>query len=97
MEIKSIAQAGTFESSDILILIEPSENGREIDFDSTVYLQFKNSVLDEINKILDKYEISSVRLVVKDKGALPCTIAARTETAVLRGIGLQKGTSYGTI
>jgi len=96
MEIKSIAQAGTFESSDILIMVEPAENGREIDIDSSVLIQYKDLLLGEINTVLDKYEISNIHLIAKDKGALSCTIAARTETAILRSIGLQKGTSYGT-
>jgi citrate lyase subunit gamma (acyl carrier protein) len=96
MEIKSIAQAGTFESSDILIMVEPARNGREIDIDSSVLIQYQDLLLKEINTVLDKYDIADIHLIAKDKGALSCTIVARTETAVLRSIGLQKGTGYGT-
>ncbi len=96
MRIMSTAQAGTFESSDILILVEPGENGRKVEIDSSVLSQYGDSVLEKISKILDKYQISDIHLIAKDKGALSCTIAARTETAIKRSIGAQKGTSYGT-
>ncbi|MCP4158340.1 MAG: citrate lyase acyl carrier protein [bacterium] len=96
MKIKLTAQAGTFESSDILILVQPGENGREIELDSTVLVQYEKSIKQEINSVLDKFEVSDIHLIAKDKGALNGTIAARVETAVLRGGGLQEGTIYET-
>ena len=80
------AQAGTFESSDILILIEPVEekSGRKIDVESDVNFQYGKDIRNEINKMLDKFKIEDIHLVVKDKGALSVTIAARLETAILR-------------
>jgi citrate lyase subunit gamma (acyl carrier protein) len=93
MNITKNAQAGTFESSDILILVEPADD-RNIELDSTVLLQYKEDILAKINEVLDQFDVSGIRLIAKDKGALNGTIAARVETAILRGAGMQKGTSY---
>ncbi|MCP4215518.1 MAG: citrate lyase acyl carrier protein [bacterium] len=96
MKIKTTAQAGTFESSDILVLVEPNEDGRNIEIDSTVLLQYEDTIRRRIENVLDKHDISNIHLIAKDKGALNATIFARVETAVLRGAGLQEGTSYAT-
>lgn len=94
MELKQSAQAGTLESSDIMILIEPAEKstGRNIELDSPVMLQYGKSIREEINKVLDKYNIEDVHVIAKDKGALSSTIAARVETAVKRAAQVQEGT-----
>jgi len=96
MKPKFKAQAGTFESSDILILIEPTETDSEriIELDSSVKFQFGNDIRKEIEKQLDKYEIHGVRLIAKDKGALSATIAARVETAIKRSLNIQEGTEF---
>jgi citrate lyase subunit gamma (acyl carrier protein) len=88
------AQAGTFESSDIMILVEPlaQENDNIIELSSSVSKQFKNQIIKDINTILDKYSITSARIIAKDKGALSPTIQARVETAILRALDKQKGT-----
>jgi len=94
MKPKYSAQAGTFESSDIMILIEPAQenSGRVIELNSTVMLQYGDNLKEEINKVLDAYELTDMRMIVKDKGALAATISARVETAVKRSLGLQEGT-----
>ncbi|MCT4615863.1 MAG: citrate lyase acyl carrier protein [Marinifilaceae bacterium] len=90
---KNKAQAGTFESGDIMILLEPiEENRNEIDLSSNVLLQFEDDIRNVINTVLDKYEITNVRVIAKDKGALTPTIEARVETAVKRSLGIQEGT-----
>lgn len=88
------AQAGTFESSDIMILIEPLNEGEKniIELSSSVGKQFKNQILNDINEILNSFKISGARIIAKDKGALQPTIRARVETAVLRSLDKQKGT-----
>ena len=94
MEVKKRAQAGSFESSDILVIIEPVEakSGRIIEMDSTVKLQFGDSIMNEINRVLDQYEIKDVKLIAQDKGALHPTICARVETALKRSLGIEEGT-----
>jgi citrate lyase subunit gamma (acyl carrier protein) len=94
MTPKFKAQAGTFESSDIMVLIEPvaEETGRQIDVSSTVMLQFENDIKNSINQVLDELNISDIHLIAKDKGALTPTIKARVEAAVKRSLGIQEGT-----
>ena len=50
MTPKFKAQAGTFESSDIMVLIEPveKETGRKVDISSTVMLQFEEDIKSTI-------------------------------------------------
>lgn len=88
------AQAGTFESSDIMILIEPVEkkSGRKVDISSTVMLQFEDDIKSTINEVLDELKIQDLHLIAKDKGALTHTIRARVETAIKRSLGIQEGT-----
>lgn len=94
MTPKFKAQAGTFESSDIMVLIEPvnEEAGRQIDISSTVMLQFEDDIKTTINQVLDELDIQDVHLIAKDKGALTPTIKARVEAAVKRSLGIQEGT-----
>ena len=88
------AQAGTFESSDIIILVEPvpEKTGRKLEISSSVMLQYGEMLTNLINKVLDKYKINDIHLVAKDKGALEPTIIARLETAIERALNQQKGT-----
>ncbi|MGQ1909789.1 citrate lyase acyl carrier protein [Marinifilum sp. RC60d5] len=94
MTPKLKAQAGTFESSDIMILIEPvkKDAGRRVDISSTVMLQFEEDIKSTVNKVLDDLDIKDVHLIAKDKGALTPTIKARVETAIKRSLGIQEGT-----
>lgn len=94
MTPKLKAQAGTFESSDIMILIEPVEkdSGRKVDISSTVMLQFEEDIKKTITEVLDELDIKDLHLIAKDKGALTQTIKARVETAIKRSLGIQEGT-----
>lgn len=94
MTPKLKAQAGTFESSDIMILIEPVEkdSGRKVDISSTVMLQFEDDIKKTISDVLDELQIKDLHLIAKDKGALTQTIKARVETAIKRSLGIQEGT-----
>ena len=70
MTPKLKAQAGTFESSDIMILIEPVEagTGRQVDISSTVMLQFENDIKETVDQVLNDLDIEDVHLIAKDKG-----------------------------
>jgi citrate lyase subunit gamma (acyl carrier protein) len=82
MKPKISAQSGTFESSDVIFLIEPlPENaGRKIELNSTVFHQYGES----FHKIV--VEMTDIHLIAKDKGALEPTIKARLETAIRRSM-----------
>jgi len=94
MQPKHKAQAGTFESSDMMVLIEPKEQdgANKIELSSNVSKQFGRQIELLITKVLNQYEITGAHVIAKDKGALDPTIEARVETAVKRSLDLQKGT-----
>lgn len=84
-EIKKQAVAGTLESSDLQILITANAgNGIEIDLQSSVEKQYGKRIRSVIHNTLENMGIKDAKLVVVDKGALDCTIIARTVAAVHR-------------
>ena len=85
--IKQYATAGTLESSDVLVTVEPCEAGLEIEIDSVVQKQFGAQILKAVEEVLHEQLIEQGRLSVVDRGALDCVIRARVETAALRGKG----------
>ena len=88
MKIKNAALAGTMESSDIMITLEPSkEKGLVIELDSTVEKQFGRKIRRVIGDTLLEVGVDSARVVAVDKGALDCVIRARVKTAAYRAGG----------
>jgi citrate lyase subunit gamma (acyl carrier protein) len=94
MKPKIAAQSGTFESSDVIFLIEPrpDNSGRKLEISSTVMQQFGDNFNRIVAEMLDQYDMTDVHLIAKDKGALEPTIKARLETAIKRSLGEQEGT-----
>ncbi|MCE1199712.1 MAG: citrate lyase acyl carrier protein [Marinilabiliales bacterium] len=94
MKPKTAAQSGTFESSDVIVLIEPLPDGagRQLEISSTVMQQYGVFFRQTVEEMLDLYEMTDIHLIAKDKGALEPTIRARIETAIMRSMGKQEGT-----
>ena len=88
-EIIKAACAGTMESSDAYVEIEPAADGIELNLESAVEAQFGDSIRASANEVLSEYGIKNAVLRIRDQGALDCVIRARVETAVRRGIELQ--------
>ncbi|MBQ1256042.1 MAG: citrate lyase acyl carrier protein [Clostridia bacterium] len=86
MKITKSAAAGSMESNDAMILIEPGEGEVEIAIESVVMRQFGHQIESAVKSVLDEYEIDDARVWVRDKGAVECTLKARTETAILRAV-----------
>lgn len=85
MEIKKVSMAGTLESSDIQVRIEPKEEvGIEIELKSSVEKQFGKLIRNVIKETLEKLEVKSAKVIATDKGALDCTIKARVQCAAFR-------------
>ncbi len=84
MDIMRCASAGTMESSDAYVEIEPSESGLTIELESIVEKQFGNAIRTAVSDVLDEFQIKNARLRITDRGALECVIRARVETAILR-------------
>lgn len=85
MEIKQSASAGTTESSDILITIDKNQsNDIQINLESSVEKQFGRQIRAKIQTTLEKLDVTNAKIKAIDKGALDCTIEARTIAAVYR-------------
>ena len=86
MEIVKNASAGTMESSDVYVEIEPSST-LEIQLESVVLEQFGADIRAVVREVLDDCGVTKANVRVIDRGALDCVIRARVETAVIRGKG----------
>lgn len=85
MEIKKLATAGTMESSDAYVEIEPGNGGIQVTLESVVAQQFGDSIRGVVMEVLQEQQVDSANVRVVDRGALECVLRARVETAVLRG------------
>lgn len=98
MKLVESAISGTMESSDVMITIRPiKENGIKIDLQSTVEKQFGRQIRTVIEETIKSLGIHDADVIVVDKGALDCTIRARTMTAVYRACGEENYTWKQTI
>jgi citrate lyase subunit gamma (acyl carrier protein) len=87
MDIVSSSIAGTLESSDVMITLEPGGPGITIDLQSVVEKQFGEEIRRAILETLSELSVEHAKISAVDKGALDCTIRARTRTAVYRASG----------
>ena len=85
MEILKRASAGTMESSDADVEIEPGKDGIDITLESVVLGQFGDAIDRTVRQVLDELQVTDAKVRVIDRGALECVLRARVETAVLRG------------
>ena len=85
MDIVKSASAGTMESSDVYVEIEPGCNGVQVELESVVKLQFGDAIEAAVRDVLAEQGAECANVRVVDRGALECVIRARVETAVLRG------------
>ena len=86
MEIVKLAVAGTMESSDAYVEIEPAAS-LDIQLESVVQEQFGDEICRVVREVLEEGGITAANVRVVDRGALECVIRARVETAILRGKG----------
>ena len=86
MELKKAAMAGTVESSDAQITVEPGTNGIELNIESSVIQQYGRQIKAVVLETLKKLDVKNAKVSVVDKGALDCTLKARVEGAVFRSI-----------
>ena len=85
MQIKRTGVAGTVESSDIIVRIEPRDaGGVELTLTSSVMQQFGKQIEAVIRETLSELGVTTARVEAVDKGALDCTVRARTAAAAYR-------------
>ena len=87
MKLTKPAVAGTLESSDAQVTVEPGPEGIELSIQSSVLNQYGKQIRATVLETLERLEITSAKVAVVDKGALDCTLKARVECAVFRGCG----------
>ena len=85
MKLITTDNAGTMESNDIMITVEPSdEGGVQVDLTSSVYQQFGKQIIAVIRETAADYGVENALITAVDKGALDCTVRARVATALTR-------------
>ena len=85
MNIVKNASAGTLESSDVYVEIEPANGKLSIQLESVVQAQFGDAILAVTNEVLRENDVKSANVRITDRGALECVLRARLETALHRG------------
>ncbi len=83
MDITKRATAGTMQSSDLMVQVEPAER-LDIRIESTVKKQFEHLIRQRIEAVLARHAVTRAVVTVSDRGALDYAIEARLETALRR-------------
>ena len=86
MIILKKGQAGTMQSSDLMVIVEPASE-LTIEIESTVKKQFEHLIRAKLEQVLEKFGVESGRISVSDRGALDYAIEARLEAALQRAGG----------
>ena len=85
MKLITTGNAGTMESNDIMITVEPSdEGGVQVELTSSVYQQFGKQIIAVIRETDADYGVENALFTAVDQGALDCTVRARVATALTR-------------
>lgn len=88
MELQSKGIAGTMESGDIMVTIEPQNaGGIEIELSSSVMQQYGKQIKKVIHETLEGLGVANAAVTAVDKGALDCTVRARVSAAAYRAAG----------
>ena len=97
MEIIKSAVAGTLESSDCMVTIEPSKGGIKLELESAVIRQYGKRIREVALETLERLDVKDARVSIVDKGALDCTIKARIECAAARASEFEDKIDWGGV
>ena len=97
MKIEKPAIAGTLESSDCMVTVEPGNGTITMNLESAVMNQFGEQIQKVVKETLERLEVNDVNIRIVDKGPLDCTIKARVECAVYRSVGQKKNLPWGGV
>ena len=86
--ILKAASAGTMESSDAYVEVEPGK-GLDIHVESVVAQQFGEAIEAAVRDVLQEQQVENAVVRVVDRGALDCVLRARVEAALLRAMEAQ--------
>jgi citrate lyase subunit gamma (acyl carrier protein) len=83
MNITTKSTAGTMQSSDVVVTVEPADR-LEIQIESTVKRQFEHLIRAQVERTLARHGVTRAIVRVSDRGALDYAIDARVEAALRR-------------
>ena len=86
MKIVKKGQAGTMQSSDLMVTVEPADE-LIIEIQSTVKKQFEHLIRARLEAVLERCAVTAGRISINDRGALDYAIEARLEAALGRAGG----------
>lgn len=95
MKIEKAAIAGTLESSDCMVIIEPGDGEVKMELESSVINQFGEQIEKVVKETLKRLDVDDIFIKIVDKGALDCTIKARVECALYRSSGQKTNLPWG--
>lgn len=95
MKLIKPAIAGTLESSDAQVSVEPSQGGISLTISSSVLNQYGKQIRKTVMETLQSLHIEDARVAIVDKGALDCTLRARVECAVYRASDVEGPVPWG--
>lgn len=95
MDVLKPAVAGTLESGDAQVMVEPYEEGIAFELDSVVIHQFGDQIKAVTMETLANMGVSNVKISIADKGALDCTLKARIEGALFRANDMYENLPWG--
>jgi citrate lyase subunit gamma (acyl carrier protein) len=83
MKIVKKGVAGTMQSSDLMVFVEPADS-LKVEIESTVIRQFGHLIRARVDEVLARNGVTAGYIRLTDRGALDYAIEARIETALLR-------------
>ena len=89
--------AGTLESSDAQVTVEPGNGQIDLSVESSVIHQFGRQIKAAVLETLDRLGVTDAKVTVVDKGALDCTLKARVECAVYRANDMTQNLPWGGV
>ena len=97
MEILKTAMAGTLESSDAQVTVEPGTDGIELTLETSVMHQYGKQIRAVVLETMERLGVENAKVTIFDKGALDCTLKARVECAVYRSNGITENLPWGGV
>ena len=83
LQVKKIAEAGSLESGDLLVVVAPSDN-ISVGITSSVEEQFGERIRQIVIDLVHSMSVDGVYVKIQDRGALDYVILARLSTALRR-------------
>ncbi len=83
LQVKRIAEAGSLESGDLLVVVAPSDD-ISVEITSSVEKQFGEHIRQIVIDLIHSMSVGGVYVKIQDRGALDYVILARMSTALRR-------------